>query len=554
MQSLIGQLYHFFKNRISQRNLKLLISFVINLSGLIVFNVVVFLYLMKLEGQDYNFWNGLYWILTIFTTLGLGDIVFTSTIGHIFTIWVLVSGMTALFVLTPYVLYQFFQSEARAPRNLYSGTKDHIIIIGYNMITQALIEYFIRTGQTYVLIIPEIREGLQLHDKGLSVVVGDIYDDETYKNVRIDSCLMVVTAGNDMANSNIALTIRENNVSVPIIATSSPGQEKILKAAGCTYVLVPDMMIGKSLTRRILTGDAIAHPVGVFEKFIIAESSMANTPVIGKTLKEANLREICGINVIGIWDRGQYHHAGADTIIRKNSILVLAGDREQIDTYNALFCIYNVSDPAVVIIGAEKISAPVARELEKRQINYEILNILQIDSGPVDEEKNRVTNLEKLLQQMMLKKITTAIITTENDDMNVFITLSLREMRPDIQIISRTISEMNVSTLYRAGADFVISYATLGASAIANIIRGGDLLILTEGLNILKLDTPGKLTGKMIKESAVRQKTGCSIIAIQFNDSFIVNPGPEEILPKKSKIFIIGNIEAEKQFYKNFKN
>ncbi|MBN2425014.1 MAG: potassium channel protein [Calditrichaceae bacterium] len=554
MQSLTGQLYHFFKNRISQRNLKLLISFVINLSGLIIFNVILFIYLMKLEGQDYSFWNGLYWILTIFTTLGLGDIVFTSTLGHLFTIWVLISGMTALFVLTPYVLYQFFQSETRAPRNLYSGTKNHIIVIGYNMITQALIDYFMRTGQSYVLIISELKEGLQLHDKDLCVVVGDIYDAETYKNVRIDHGIMAVAAGNDMANSNIALTIRETNETIPIIATSSPGQEKILKAAGCTYVIPLDMMIGKSLTRRILTGNAIAHPVGVFEKFIIAESSMVNTPVIGKTLKEANLREICGINVIGIWDRGRYHHAGADTIIRKNSILVLAGTRDQIDTYNALFCIYNVSDPAVVIIGAENVSASVAKELEKRQINYEILDIPLIDSGSGNEKQNQVFELEKMLQQIKIKKLNTAIITTENDDINIFLTLSLRELRPDIQIISRTISEMNVSTLYRAGADFVISYATLGASAIANIIRGGDLLILTEGLNILKLDTPAKLAGKKIMESAIRQKTGCSIIAIQYDDSFLVNPGPEEILPKKSKIFIIGNIEAEKEFYKYFKN
>ena len=78
------------------------------------------------------------------------------------------------------------------------------------------------------------------------------------------------------------------------------------------------------------------------------------------------------------------------------------------------------------------------------------------------------------------------------------------------------------------------------------------MLILTEGLNILRLNVPRKLAGKKIAETDIREKTGYSIIAIQKENSLIVNPGPDEEIPVNGKIYIVGNLE-EKNFYKLYK-
>jgi hypothetical protein len=37
---------------------------------------------------------------------------------------------------------------------------------------------------------------------------------------------------------------------------------RILERAGCTYVLALDEMMGQSLARRIIAGDAMAHIIG----------------------------------------------------------------------------------------------------------------------------------------------------------------------------------------------------------------------------------------------------------------------------------------------------
>ena len=54
---------------------------------------------------------------------------------------------------------------------------------------------------------------------------------------------------------------------------------------------------------------------------------------------------------------------------------------------------------------------------------------------------------------------------TGNDDTNIYLTIYCRKLHPDIQIISRANRERNVSTLHRAGADFVASYASMGDHA-----------------------------------------------------------------------------------------
>jgi len=65
---------------------------------------------MELEGEYYTWVTGFYWTLTVMSTLGFGDITFTSDLGRIFSIIVLLSGVIFLLVLLPFT---FIQSRIR---------------------------------------------------------------------------------------------------------------------------------------------------------------------------------------------------------------------------------------------------------------------------------------------------------------------------------------------------------------------------------------------------------------------------------------------------------
>ena len=56
---------------------------------------LVFHLLMLREGHNYSALTSVYWTLETMTTLGYGDIVFTSDLGRAFSIVVLVTGVVS---------------------------------------------------------------------------------------------------------------------------------------------------------------------------------------------------------------------------------------------------------------------------------------------------------------------------------------------------------------------------------------------------------------------------------------------------------------------------
>ena len=56
----------------------------------------------------------------------------------------------------------------------------------------------------------------------------------------------------------------------------------------------------------------------------------------------------------------------------------------------------------------------------------------------------------------------------------------------------------NVATLQRAGADFVMSYASLGSNVIMNLIDKSSVLMVAEGLDVFRVRIPDELVGVRI--------------------------------------------------------
>jgi len=127
-------------------------------------------------------------------------------------------------------------------------------------------------------------------------------------------------------------------------------------------------------------------------------------------------------------------------------------------------------------------------------------------------------------------------------------------MLTNIQVISRSTLQRNVSTLHRAGADFVLSYATMGANAIFNILERNDILIVAEGLNVFTVKAPPTLTGKTLIESNIRQKTGCSVLAIRKDNLQNVNPDPDVTISEQCELVMVGTNEDEIKFMELFRD
>jgi voltage-gated potassium channel len=559
---LTAQLASLRESGTSRRNLRLLARFLIILAVLVTTYGVLFHVLMALEGQQHSWISGFYWVFVVMSTLGFGDITFSSDIGRVFSVAVLLSGVLFLLVMLPFTFVEFFyspwldaQRRARAPRAVPADMTGHVVLTHYDPVAISLIDRLKAYGRPYYLLEQDLNRALDLYDQGVSVMLGEPDDLLTYQAARIQQAAMVVATADDYANSNIAFTVREASEAVPIVAFArSTDSIDVLELAGSSHVLQLTEMLGRSLARRTVAGDVRANVIGQFGELLISEAPVSGTPMIGRTLGDGWLRNATGLTVVGLWERGHFDMPHPDKILEPTTVLVLAGSEEQLGRFTELTAIYNLPDAPVLILGGGRVGRAASRALRERGIDY---RIVEKDPQRVkDPDRTIIGSAADLLclESAGIREAPTAIVTTSDDATNIYLTIYCRRLRPNMQIISRSNLERNVSTLHRAGADFVMSYASMGANAVFNLLEQDDVVMVAEGLDVFRCPVPRALAGRTLRATGVREKTGCSVVAIEMDGQTMVNPDPEMPLPdgSRAELILIGNTEGERRFLKQY--
>lgn len=547
----------------TKQNMRMLIRFLVMLTAMITVYSIIFHFLMAWEEREYSWVTGFYWTLTVMSTLGFGDITFASDAGRLFSILVLLSGVIFMLVLLPFAFIKFFlapwmESEAkrRAPREVSPDTKDHVIMTAYDDVTAALVERLVTYKRDYVVIVEKPEHAGLLSDRGVKAAVGNIDDPDTYKRMRVHDAALVVATNSDEVNTNIAFTVREMNESIPIITTAdSPHSVDILSMAGSSRVVELPDLLARSFANWTMCGNFQANIIGRFDELVIAETPVINTPLVGKTIAESNLRESVGVTIVGIWERGRPSVPTPKTQITRSTVLLLAGTENQIASYDDVYSIYQMfqhaGDP-VIIMGGGRVGTAIGRRFAERDVPF-----LIIEKNPkkTSESANIVYGDAadlSTLKRAWIEKAPAALITTHEDATNIYLTKYFRSLRPDLQIISRANLDRNVSTLHRAGADFVMSYPVLGVDAVFSFLTKQDVLMLVEGLTLFRVQAPEILDGVTLADSRIRQETHCSVVAIKSDGNFIVNPGPCIPVTKGSELILIGTYEGERQFFRTY--
>jgi Trk K+ transport system NAD-binding subunit len=555
-----AQLSFFVQNRSAQQNIRRLANYFAFLGAMVLVYSILFHFLMAAEGQRHSWITGFYWTLTVMTTLGFGDITFQTDLGRGFSLVVLLSGVMFLLVVLPFAFIQLFyapwleaQSRLRAPRSVPTDVRDHVILTHYDPVTISLIARLKSHGKPYYVLEPDVTRALDLYDQGVHVVVGERDSVETYRRLRVADGAMVAATGDDYTNTNTAFTVREISATVPIVSISrAPDSVDILELAGSSHVINLPEMLGRALARRTLGGDVRANVIGRFGKLHIAEAPVTDTPWVGKRLAESHLREGTGLTVVGLWERGNFRVPLPDTRLDETTVLVLAGTEEQLEKFSELTAIYNAGHAPVVIIGAGRVGRGVAQALKEREIPY---RIIEKDAGRVRDPAVYVVGDaadRECLEAAGIMEAPTTIVTTNDDPTNIYLTIYCRRLRPDMQIVSRATLERNVSTLHRAGADFVMSYASMGANAIYNVLEQDDVVMLAEGLDVFRHPIPQELVGRSLAGSNIRERTECSVVALERDGKVTVNPAPNVPLPADGELILIGTTEGERRFVELF--
>ena len=112
---------------------------------------------------------------------------FTSDLGRLFSVFVLVSGVVLLLVVLLFAFIRFFyapwfeaQARLRGPRRIRPSVREHVIISRHDEIAVWLIERLRPEGIPYYAIEPNPAVAAQMLGHGISIISGDIDNRATY--------------------------------------------------------------------------------------------------------------------------------------------------------------------------------------------------------------------------------------------------------------------------------------------------------------------------------------------------------------------------------------
>ena len=565
MKFLGTQVTYFLSQNQTRQNIRALVKYLIFLVVVIFFYTFLFHFLMLYaEGREYSWITGFYWTLTVMSTLGFGDITFESDLGRLYSILVMLSGTVLLLIMLPFAFIRFFyapwleaQIHTQAPREVSEDTKGHVIICSYEDIAPNLIERLEHNSIPYFVLEPDSARAAKLYQEDVSVIYGKLDAKETYELVRANQARLVFANSADTVNTNITLTVREVAPNVPIAAVASDYDSiDILELSGATHVLPLKQQLGEHLANRINVGKERIKEIGNFDDWHVFEFTVHDTQFKNKTLADARIREMSGANVIGVWNRGHLLPAHADTMLSDFCIPVAIGTEAQKKKLGDLIEVRENDSKAVLILGGGKVGRSAARALKKKGLTVYMVDEKKRMRDKIGDVPDRFTVGDAAdrdtLIQAGLEESSLVILSTNDDAVNIYLSIYCRRLKPDIRIVCRITHERNLEAIHRAGADFVLSYAPLGAESIISLIQNREPVIMGEGVEFFTVDLPNSLAEKTLRQSKIGSLTGMIVLAVRNGDEVLPNPEADLILSKTSRLNVLGTTEQLENFKKIF--
>jgi len=158
------------------------------------------------------------------------------------------------------------------------------------------------------------------------------------------------------------------------------------------------------------------------------------------------------------------------------------------------------------------------------------------------------------LERAGLSRARALVASADSDEHNLYITLSARAARPELQIVARASNEAAARKLRLVGADRVVEPYSSAGLQIANLVLKPQVaafldIASTVGAPELvfeEIEVPAtcESCGKSIRELRVRDVTGAMIVALRKQDGgFDTTPSPDAVFEAGDVAIGVGTTE-----------
>jgi Trk K+ transport system NAD-binding subunit len=384
-------------------------------------------------------------------------------------------------------------------------------------------------------------------------MVGDPESDAALRRAQLERADALIANVDDETNPSVLLSAREVNPDVRTVSlTEDPAIADYHRYAGADHVLSPQRILGERLADKAIgaVDPAAIDAVEIDEDFDIAEFPLqTGSELIGRTIETSGVFERTGAAIIGVWLRGEFHSPPpADVRFDARSVLVATGSEAQLDALKRMTRSEGRRGRGdVVVAGMGIVGRAVSTALSTAGLPY---TTIDREPGPSVDVVGDATD-RTVLEKADTTAASTVVLALPDDTAAVYATFAIRELNPGVEIIARANDHDNVSKLYRAGADYVLSLAAVSGRMIASIVLDEEILSPGTQLKLVRTVVPGAV-GDSLADADVRNRTGCTVVAAERAGGVVTNPGPAFRIEAGDELVVAGTDENISRFHRQF--
>jgi voltage-gated potassium channel len=297
---------------------------------------------MLIEG--WRLLDAVYMTVITLSTVGFTEVHHMSDAGHVFTIALIVTGVSAaayaVGAIGEYVISGRLSGSLRRQRMQHDidGLQGHYIVCGYGRVGRQVVDELTARGLRAVVVEPQ-DDAILDEERATLRIRGDATDDGSLRAAGIDRAAgLVAVAGDDATNIVVTLSARALNPELDIVARAiQPEVEDKLRRAGATHVISPYRIGGQRIVTQLLHPkvtdflDVIMHrrDLGLWlEEITVAPDGTAN----GRSLGDTAFWGTGGVRVLAVSREGGDLVTGprADLRLSAGDVLIALGTLEQL--------------------------------------------------------------------------------------------------------------------------------------------------------------------------------------------------------------------------------
>ena len=504
-------------------------------SGLLFGSMLVFTVLYQngmrvYEGDPRTFLHSLQVVVETFTTTGFGsDSPWSSPEMQVLVIGMDLVGTLLIFMALPVFAFPLLEDalSTTVPTSVPDDTEGHVIIES------------------------DRARATELYENDHRVVHADPTSIAGLEGAELASARALVADVSDQVDASIVLAAREVAEAVPVVSViEGPDRQSYHRLAGADHVLSPRPLLGESLASKVTTSMTanLRESVDIGDDFGVAELPIQRgSRLVGTTLAESGIREQSGVNVIGAWFRGEFEAPPSpDATLTDGTVLLVTGREEQLEDLKRLTLseVRRFSAGDTIVIGHGEVGSRICAALDDAGLPYTVIDRTEMDGVDIVGD---ATDPETL-RDAGIEDARSVILAMPDDTTTEFVTLVVRDISPETEIVARVEEVESVRKMYRAGADYVLSLATVSGRMIAStILEDEDVLSLDQQVEVVRMVAP-ELVGQTVGDAAVRSKTGCTIVGVERNGTVITDIGPNFSVEVGDEFIVAGTDDGIRRF------